>query len=127
MFYIHYLSDVVPFEISVVHAPSYHLPYDEIQLQWRGRIFMTGVVFPNGRDDQAVEAAAHQANHNWRQGWCVRDRSQAWGAFTATDYLSFYISRDGRECYNTGNYHPIHDARDVVGYLRLEYERISRQ
>ena len=43
MFYLHYLTDVVPFEISIVHIPREHQPYDiteesrhyreEIQLQ----------------------------------------------------------------------------------------------
>ena len=137
MFYLIYLADVVPFEVSVVHIPSHLQRHDitgasyndreEIQLQYAGRVFMTAVVSMDHRPIWVERAAATLAYHHWREGRCVRDPHQAWGMFTATDQIRFFISRDGRNCDRTAICDPILDVRHVVAYIRQEFERIRHQ
>ncbi len=139
MFYLHYLSDVVPFEISVDSVPINAQFFDlaessnedrvEIQLQWAGRIFMTGLVGMESRPTYVERTAATLAYENWRKGWCVRERHQAWGMFTATPKIRFCISLDpdGRDWERVATFHPIQEVRGVVAYLRQEFERIRPQ
>ncbi len=139
MFYLHYLSDVVPFEISVHSIPKNAQFFDlagsssedreEIQLQWGGRIFMTGVVGMDSQPTYVERTAATLTYENWRGGWCIRDRHQAWGMFTATPKIRFCVSldRDGREWERVATFHPIQEVRGVVAYIRQEFERIKRQ
>ncbi len=138
MFYLHYLSDVVPFEVSVIHIPNHQQPYDitgeardfreEIQLEWARKIFMTGVISLDDHTPYRAETAAGAlAYYHWSDGYCVPDRDQAWGMFTGTNKIRFCRSRDGREWERVASFHPTDDVRSVVAYIRNEYERIRRQ
>ena len=137
IFYLHYLNDVVPFDIDIRHIPSHLQTFDiegnsgedreEVQLLYGGRIFMTGIIAMDRNAAYAEGTAATLAFEHWRAGLCVPDRRQYWGMFAAANYLRFNISHDGREWDLVSSFHPIRDVRDVVSYLRLEYERIRRQ
>ena len=135
-FFLRYLTDVVPMEVTVYAVPRHLQRYDitegaryereEIQILCHGYIFMTCIVSMDFHPDQVEEVAASLAFYNWSHGFCIPDRHQSWGMVTALHSLRFCSSRDGREWDRTAIFHPIRDVQDVVAYFRQEYERIRR-
>lgn len=135
-FYLTYLEDVVPYEVGVHMVPNHLQPYDlgassrlytereEIQLRCQEGIFMTGIIQLGTRSDKAEEIAATLAYTQWRQGFHVRYHHQAWGVFTGLHQIRFCSSRDGMDWDRTADFHPIHDAQEVVAYFEREFARI---
>ncbi|CAD6581730.1 MAG: hypothetical protein ASARMPREDX12_000649 [Alectoria sarmentosa] len=122
-FYLTYLDDVVPIEVTVHLVLSHLQPYDlrgpnnpreEIQLRFGGKIFMTCVVGLDRNSQHAEDVAGTLAYEHWHQGHCIADSQQAWGMFTALHNLRFCTSRDGREWC----------LREVVVYIRQDDERV---
>ncbi|CAD6592526.1 MAG: hypothetical protein ASARMPRED_006386 [Alectoria sarmentosa] len=134
-FYLTYLDDVVPIEVTVHLVLSHLQPYDlrgpnnpreEIQLRFGGKIFMTCVVGLDRNSQHAEDVAGTLAYEHWHQGHCIADSQQAWGMFTALHNLRFCTSRDGREWCREANLHPTCQVQEVVAYFRQEFERVRR-
>ena len=132
-FYISYLEDVVPREVTVHPIPRHQQFFDistryvqreEIQLMYEGKIFMTCVVSGDSNPNPAEEMAAHLAHHYWSQGYFVRDRHVAWRMFTGLRDLRFCSSHDGREWVRENTLDSITDVEEVVAYFRQEFERV---
>ena len=130
-----YFQDVVPYDVSVHHVPAYIQAHDlnegsstirreEIQLRCMEGILMTGIVSMELHGFDVTEIGAVLAYEHWRHGMLVRDPRQEWGMFTCLRELRFFNSLDGREIQGVHTFRPIADVRDVVRYIRREYERI---
>ena len=140
-FYLTYLADVVPDEVTVLLIPEHLQCYDlnqlarernsttperkEIRLMCDEGIFMTGIVQQGSRAAAAEEIAAYLACTQYRQGFFARFQHQAWGIFTGLQNITFCSSRDGRDWERTtGDLHPIGHVREVVRYFEREYARV---
>ena len=131
-FYLAYLQDVVPYQISVHVIPSHRQPYElheigsgrvEIDLYYGGYNFMTCVVSLDSNPYPPEEVAATLAFEHWRHGHCLPDPYVAWRMMTGLSKIRFCQSRDGRDWDRMATLHPIGDVRAVVGYFRQEFER----
>ena len=136
-FYIDYLKDVVPSEVSVIHIPSHRNVFDlgseggerkeEIQLYCDGGIFITCVVsmaYHYGPTEDVTGALAYE---HWRQGFFVRDRNTAWRAAVCMRGIRFFSSDHGRDWVSDGDFNPVTEARYVAEFLQEEYERSRRR
>ena len=139
-FYMLYLQEVVPYDVGVFHVPANAQAHDlneglnswtsrreEIQLRHAEFIFMTGLLSMEQECDLIEPVAAALTYEHWRSGWMVPDPRQAWGMFTCLQSIRFYISRNGRGYDNVNTLRPIQDVREVVRYIRHEFERIRRR
>ena len=137
-FYVQYFQDVVPYNVSVCHVPAYAQTFDlmpdgyplyrreEIQLRSPEGILMTGLISMEFYPESISSVAAIVAFEQWRSGLVVRDNRQAWGMFTCRHEMRFYISRNGRDYDGVDYLSPLEDVREVVRYIRHEYERTRR-
>ena len=136
-FYITYLEDVVPNEVTIHPVPNHDQPYDlggsfdpreEIQLWYAGKLFMTGVVgLGHNNPSRVEEITGHLAYIHWkRQRIYLPFDHQAWGMFTGLTKIRFCSSRDGMNWNRTGEFHPLHQVREVVAYFEQELARVSR-
>lgn len=133
-FYLTYLYDVVPYGVTVHSVPNHLQPWNiqgytgikrmEIALRTDQGVFMTCIVSVEGNQHCEVMAAT-LANDHWHRGHVVPFHHQAWGMFTCQREIKFFSSDNGTEWDHTATMNPITDVREVVAYLRREYERIS--
>lgn len=135
-FYLSYLKDVVPTEITVHWIPQDLQLYDiqesesgrvermEIRLLYEQKIFMTCVVSMEHDSAPPEGTGGFLAYNNWLRGECVHDHLQAWGMFTALREMRFCTSQHGLTWDRTATYHPMNDVWEVVAYLRREFERV---
>ena len=134
-FYMLYFQDTVPYDVSVHHIPAHIQAHDlnegsstirreEIQLRCMEGILMTGLVSMESQNYDLTEIGAVLAYEHLRDGMLVRDPRLAWGMFTCLRELRFFYSIDSRLIREAHTYRPIADVRDVVRYIRREYERI---
>ena len=137
-FYLSYLEDVLPIELTVHHTPSdpqprelvapdITHPREEIQVLYKGKIFMTCVVSMDHITKNVGNPAIQLAFRHWREKSCVADRDQSWGMFTCTDRMRFYKSHNGTEWEQEADLNPKLEAKEVAAYFREEYERVKAQ
>lgn len=139
-FYMLYLQDVVPYDVAVCHVPRNAQAHDlnegltrdtsqreEIQLRCAEGILMTSLLSSERYPSNIEPTAAALAYEHWRNGWLVPDHRQAWGMFTCLQTIRFCISLNGTNYERVSNLDPLYDVRDVVRYIRREYERIRRR
>ena len=135
-FWMKYLHDVVPEGVSPCHVPANTQMFDlhppdypnlrrmEVQLRCREGILMTGLVSMDYNNPYASDIASFVAFEHSRDGLVVYDTHQAWGIFTMLRHIRFSVSNNGRDYVHTLTAHPITNVRDVVRYIRREYDRV---
>ena len=130
-FYLAYLQDVVPHQISVTFIPIHRQPYYlnpevdgmEIRLMYRHMIFMTGVVSLQYGNPEAVEEIAALVAYS---GYCSNEfvpNGHNWRIFTCTTRLRF-CTVHGSQNDRTPGLHPITQAAEVAEYLQQEFDRV---
>lgn len=130
-FYMEYLLDVVPLEVTVRHVPSSSatrarmVEREEIQLlTLSGDIFMTGLVGMGPNPNHCEEIAASEAYTKWLDGYFAAD-GRNWRFFTGLSQLRFYKS-DGDDTWKiTENFPPMDNAQRVSEFLQRQYESLG--
>ena len=129
-FYMDYLIDVVPLEVTVHHAPSSSGPRgrrarrEEIQLLTpSGEIFMTGLVEMGSSPYHCEEVAASEAYTKWLDGYFAAD-GRKWRFFTGLSQLRFYRSDRGVSWNIKEAFHPMNEAQRVSEFLQQQYESL---
>ena len=137
-FWMTYLRDVAPREVSICHVPDNEQALDlspphvrtfervEIQLRCPEGILMTGLVSRELSHVQIEQVTAAVAYDHWCDGVLVQDPQQVWGMFHCLANITFHVSLDGRNYVNGRTLHPIIDADEISDYLWQEYSRIRR-
>ncbi len=130
-FYLSYLQEVAPHEISVTFLPIHQQPYHlnpevdgiEIRLMYRHMIFMTGFVSLQYGSPEAVEEIAARVAYS---EYCSNEfvpNGRNWRIFTCTTRLRFCTVR-GNHFDRTPGFHPITQAAEVAEYLQQEFDRV---
>ncbi len=138
-FYLTYLEDVVPDDVTITHVPNNLQPWElilpespgaaapvereEIQLRYQGRIFMACILSLE-HPISAETMAGHLAYVHWRNGYFVRDHHRAWRMFTALRDIRFCSSWDGNTWDRMATFDPIRNAGNVAAYLQRELDRV---
>ena len=134
-FYLTYLADVVPWQITAQHIPTNRQPFDlegsdshpreEIRLMYQGKIFMVCVVHDRRFSNLAEEVAGNLAHLHWSDGKTVNYARGAWRMFTAGRDIRFCISQNGRDWVHVSSVNPILQTRSVVQYFRGCLEKVT--
>ena len=137
-FWMTYLRDVAPREVSICHVPDYEQALElspphvrdfrrtEIQIRCPEGILMTGVVSREVTHVEIEEITAMVAYEHWCDRLLVQDPQQAWGMFSCTSNITFHVSFDASNYVNRRQLHPIVDADEISDYIWQEYSRIRR-
>ena len=127
-FYMDYLLDVVPLEVTVQHVPSSsdtRGTREEIQLLTPSRrIWMTGFVSKELNPDYPEHAAGSEAYNKWEEGYFVADGGN-WRFFTGLAQLRFYKNDQRNTWKITENFYPMDSAQSVSEFLQEQYENLS--
>ena len=125
-FYILFLKDVVPYDITVHHVPrdrNPRLPHrEEICLLTRsGKIFMTGLISLGTQTKYVQDQAAGEAYTRWLRRQFVDGN---WRFFTGLMRMTFCNGFDNNEWEQVVERHPEDYAREIARYLQQEYDRL---
>ena len=140
-FYLSYLSEVVPYGVTVHHIPSRpsyntrHLPSrpssdtrQKIQF-WlgTGKIFMAGLVSLEINGVNAEHPATDEAYAKLYDEDIVSDDGGTWRLFSGGAKVRMYNCHRSTNAYElTGLFQPIENAGELAAHLQREYDSMKK-